>query len=97
MDEKQRSTFDIFVPFLTPVDTLTNSAVMERVQSNNRMTHFGTKFIGSLSTLDTNLRTSYNKKLLGMGAKASFIGGSGQSVGSGLATYSIYHRQESIV
>ena len=27
MDEKQRYTFDIFVAFLTPVDTLTNSAM----------------------------------------------------------------------
>ena len=27
MDEKQRYTFDIFVAFLTPVDTLTNSAL----------------------------------------------------------------------
>ena len=29
MDEKQRYTFDIFVAFLTPVDTLTNSALAE--------------------------------------------------------------------
>ena len=29
LDEKQRSTFDIFVPFLTPLDTLTNSAMMD--------------------------------------------------------------------
>ena len=28
LDEKQRSTFDIFVPFLTPLDTLTNSAMV---------------------------------------------------------------------
>ena len=28
LDEKQRSTFDIFVPFLTPLDTLTNSALV---------------------------------------------------------------------
>ena len=28
MDEKQRYTFDIFVAFLTPVDTLTNSALL---------------------------------------------------------------------
>ena len=69
--------------------------VMERVRSNSKTTRFGTKFIGSLSTLDSNLNASYNKKLLGIGAKASFIGGSGQSVGSGLAVYSIYHRQES--
>ena len=69
--------------------------VMERVRSNSRTTYFGTKFIGSLSTLDSNLETSYNKKLLGIGAKAGFIGGSGQSVGSGLAVYSIYHRQGS--
>ena len=68
---------------------------MERVRSNSRTTRFGTKFIGSTSTLDSNLEASYNKKLLGIGAKASFIGGSGQSVGSGLAVYSIYHRQES--
>ena len=68
---------------------------MERVRNNSKTTHFGTKFIGSLSTLDSNLNASYNKKVLGIGAKASFIGGSGQSVGSGLAAYSIYHRQES--
>ena len=30
LDEKQRSTFDIFVPFLTPLDTLTNSAMAEK-------------------------------------------------------------------
>ena len=29
MDEKQRYTFDIFVAFLTPVDALTNSALVE--------------------------------------------------------------------
>ena len=28
LDEKQRSTFDIFVPFFTPLDALTNSAVI---------------------------------------------------------------------
>ena len=27
LDEKQRSTFDIFVPFFTPLDALTNSAM----------------------------------------------------------------------
>ena len=68
---------------------------MERVRNNSKSTRFGTKFIGSLSTLDSYLNASYNKKLLGIGANASFIGGSGQSVGSGLAAYSIYHRQES--
>ena len=28
LNEKQRPTFDIFVPFLTPLDTLTNSALL---------------------------------------------------------------------
>ena len=28
LDEKQRSTFDIFVPFLIPLDTLTNSGMV---------------------------------------------------------------------
>ena len=67
------------------------------MRSNSRTTYFGTKFVGSLSTLDNNLKASYNKKLLGIGAKAGFIGGSGQSVGSGLAVYSIYHRQGSLI
>ena len=31
LDEKQRSTFDIFVPFFTPLDALTNSALMRSV------------------------------------------------------------------
>ena len=34
LDEKQRSTFDIFVPFLTPLDTLTNSAVVDESQKS---------------------------------------------------------------
>ena len=83
---------DAYVPSFSAL-----KPVMARVRNNSKATHFGTKFIGSLARLDTNLKASYNKKLLGIGAKASFIGGSGQSFGSGLAAYSIYHRQASKV
>ena len=37
MDEKQRSTFDIFVPFLTPLDTLTNSAMRDYWHPRNKL------------------------------------------------------------
>ena len=68
------------------------SYVMARVRSNSRTTYFGTKFVGSLSSLDNNLKASYNRKLLGIGAGPASIGGSHQGFGSNLAAYSIYHR-----
>ena len=34
LDEKQRSTFDIFVPFFTPLDALTNSAMCQKFYLN---------------------------------------------------------------
>ena len=39
------------------------------------------------------LRKGYSKKQLGIGASAGFIGGAAYGYGSGLASYSVYHRQ----
>ena len=67
--------------------------ILQRVKSNKQSTWSGTKFNGA-SSLDTSLRKSYSKKQLGIGASAGFIGGASYGYGSGLASYSVYHRQK---
>ena len=37
------------------------------------------------------------QKSLGVGAVPGFLGGSGYSFGSNLASYSVYHRQERLI
>lgn len=66
---------------------------MDRVRSNRKTTKFGTKF-SNPSTLDSQLKSRFTKKQLGIGATAGFIGGSGYGYGSNLASYSVYHRYQ---
>ena len=67
--------------------------ILQRVKSNKQSTWSGTKFRDA-SSLDTSLRKGYSKKQLGIGASAGFIGGASYGYGSGLASYSVYHRQK---
>ena len=67
--------------------------ILQRVKSNRQSTWSGTKF-NQASSLDTSLRKGYSKKQLGIGASAGFIGGASYGYGSGLASYSVYHRQK---
>ena len=68
--------------------------ILQRAKSNRRSTWSGTKFPRhNRDELNASLKKGYSKKQLGIGAGADFIGGSTYGHGSGLASYSVYHRQ----
>ena len=68
--------------------------ILQRAKSNRRSTWSGTKFPQhNRDELNASLKKGYSKKQLGIGASAGFIGGSTYGYGSGLASYSVYHRQ----
>jgi len=67
--------------------------ILQRVKSNKRTTWSGTKF-KQASDLDTSLQKGYSRKQLGIGASAGFIGGASYGYGSGMASYSVYHRYQ---
>ena len=68
--------------------------ILQRAKSNRRSTWSGTKFPRhNREDLNASLKKGYSKKQLGIGASAGFIGGSTHGYGSGLASYSVYHRQ----
>ena len=60
------------------------SRLSQRMIGKTRKTNYGTKFEKKLH--------QENKKTLGLGVGAGFIGGSGIGYAATLATYSIYHR-----
>lgn len=68
--------------------------ILQRAKSNRRSTWSGTKFPRhNRDELNASLKKGYSKKQLGIGASSGFIGGSTYGYGSGLASYSVYHRQ----
>lgn len=69
--------------------------ILQRAKSNRRSTWSGTKFPQhNRDELNASLKKGYSKKQLGIGAGAGFIGGSTHGYGSGLASYSVYHRYQ---
>ena len=65
--------------------------IIERVSKTRTQTRYGTEFKEKTTKLMTK-RIANKKKLFGLGVGAAFIGGAGFGFGSGLASYSIYHR-----
>jgi len=69
--------------------------ILQRAKSNRRSTWSGTKFPRhNRDELNASLKKGYSKKQLGIGASSGFIGGSTYGYGSGLASYSVYHRYQ---
>ena len=64
---------------------------MTRVSASRSQTKYGTEFKEETKRVMTK-RIANKKKLFGLGVGAAFIGGAGFGFGSGLASYSIYHR-----
>jgi len=66
--------------------------VLTRVRQLQKETKYGTDFSRWSSALDQGLRNNRRAKQLGIGASPGFIGGTGFSYVSNLATYSVLHR-----
>ena len=71
-------------------------SIIKQVILVDKATRTGTKW-DCPEVMDDKLkkdRQEGDQKLMGIGAVAGFLGGSGYSSASNLASYSVYHRQE---
>ena len=71
-------------------------SIIKQVILVDKATRTGTKW-DCPEVMDEKLkkdRQEGDQKLMGIGAVAGFLGGSGYSSASNLASYSVYHRQE---
>ena len=74
-------------------------SIIKQVILVDKATRTGTKW-DCPEVMDEKLkkdRQEGDQKLMGIGAVAGFLGGSGFSSASRLASYSVYHRQERLI
>ena len=74
-------------------------SIIKQVRQVDKATRTATKW-DCPELMDEKLKKDRQEgvqKLMGIGAVAGFLGGSGYSSASNLASYSVYHRQERLI
>ena len=75
-------------------------SIIKEVRRVDKATRTATKWEVCPEVMDESLKKDNNEgvqKSMGIGALPGFLGGSGYSYGSNLASYSVYHRQERLI